>query len=105
MMNRYPTSTKASELNFSNPMISTFCQYLGLNECVEENQTKEFCTKILRHWSSITQSNSQSNFEISLPIHHSSALYTMCRNGNFGLVFVRGEILLKYMIFVYHWTS
>ena len=30
---------------------------------------------------------------------------TMCRNGNFGLVFVRGEILLKYMIFVYHWNS
>ena len=56
-------------------MISTSCQYLGLNECVEENQTKEFCTKILRHWSSITQSNSQSNFEISLPIHYSSALF------------------------------
>ena len=30
---------------------------------------------------------------------------TMCRNGNFGLVFVRGEILLTFMIFVYHWTS
>ena len=29
----------------------------------------------------------------------------MCRNGNFGLVFGRGEILLTYMIFVYHWTS
>ena len=29
----------------------------------------------------------------------------MCRNENFGLVFVRGEILLTYMIFVYHWTS
>ena len=30
---------------------------------------------------------------------------TMYRNGNFGLVFGRGEILLTYMIFVYHWTS
>ena len=30
---------------------------------------------------------------------------TMCRNENFGFVFVRGEILLTYMIFVYHWTS
>ena len=30
---------------------------------------------------------------------------TMNRNGNFGLVFGRGEILLTYMIFVYHWTS
>ena len=30
---------------------------------------------------------------------------TMCRNGNFGLVFARGEILLTYMIFAYHWTS
>ena len=29
----------------------------------------------------------------------------MYRNGNFGLVFGRGEILLPYMIFVYHWTS
>ena len=34
-----------------------------------------------------------------------SYIYTMCRNGNFGLVFGRGEILLTYMIFVYHWTS
>ena len=32
-------------------------------------------------------------------------LITMYRNGNFGLVFGRGEILLTYMIFVYHWTS
>ena len=32
-------------------------------------------------------------------------LPTMCRNGNFGLVFGRGESLLTYMIFVYHWTS
>ena len=31
--------------------------------------------------------------------------YTMCQNGNFGLVFARGEILLTYMIFAYHWTS
>ena len=30
---------------------------------------------------------------------------TMYRNGNFGLVFGRGEMLLTYMIFVYHWTS
>ena len=29
----------------------------------------------------------------------------MYRNRNFGLVFGRGEILLKYMIFVCHWTS
>ena len=29
----------------------------------------------------------------------------MYRNGDFGLVFGRGEILLPYMIFVYHWTS
>ena len=33
------------------------------------------------------------------------AYLTMCRNGNFGLVFGRGEILLTYMIFVYRWTS
>ena len=32
-------------------------------------------------------------------------IYTMYRNGNFGLVFGRGEILLTYTIFVYHWTS
>ena len=30
---------------------------------------------------------------------------TMYWNGNFGLVFGRGEVLLTYMIFVYHWTS
>ena len=30
---------------------------------------------------------------------------TMNRNGNFGLVFGWGEILLTYMIFAYHWTS
>ena len=30
---------------------------------------------------------------------------TMYLNGNFDLVFGRGEILLTYMIFVYHWTS
>ena len=29
----------------------------------------------------------------------------MYRNGNFGLVFGRGEILLTYMIFVYHCTE
>ena len=33
------------------------------------------------------------------------AFYTMCRNGNFGLVFARGQILLTYMFFAYHWTS
>ena len=32
-------------------------------------------------------------------------IFTMYRNGNFGLVFGRGEIQLTYMIFVYHWTS
>ena len=49
---------------------------------------------------------------ISIPIvfifilHRQQMSYaTMCRNGNFGLVFGRGEILLTYMIFVYHWTS
>ena len=31
--------------------------------------------------------------------------YTMNRNGNFGLVFGWGKILLTYMIFAYHWTS
>ena len=30
---------------------------------------------------------------------------TMCRNGNFGLVFDWGEIPLTYMIFACHWTS
>ena len=30
---------------------------------------------------------------------------TMYQNGIFGLGFGRGEILLTYMIFVYHWTS
>ena len=30
---------------------------------------------------------------------------TMNRNGNFGLVFDWGEILLTYMILVYYWTS
>ena len=30
--------------------------------------------------------------------------YTMNRNGNFGLVLDWGEILLRYMIFAYHWT-
>ena len=34
-----------------------------------------------------------------------SSLYTMNQNGNFGLVFGWGEILLTYMIFAYHWTS
>ena len=28
----------------------------------------------------------------------------MNQNGNFGLVLEWGEILLTYMIFVYHWT-
>ena len=30
---------------------------------------------------------------------------TMYEKGNFDLVFGRGEILLTYMIFVYHWNS
>ena len=34
-----------------------------------------------------------------------SSKFPIYRNGNFGLVFGRGEILLTYMIFAYHWTS
>ena len=32
-------------------------------------------------------------------------LFTMYQNGNFGLVFGWGEIILTYMIFVCYWTS
>ena len=39
------------------------------------------------------------------PVNGKSHWLTMYRNGNFGLVFGSGEILLTYMIFVYHWTS
>ena len=41
----------------------------------------------------------------AVPYFRGALTLTMCRNGNFDLVFGRGEILLTYMIFAYHWTS